>query len=512
MGANLSHSDDKAPAPPREGAVAAGAWMVLSRLVARCIDFLSLLVLGDLLATADFGLVAMAMVLVQVVEAILELPVVQALLNAPHVSKQMLDTAFTLGVIRAATIALLVFGLAHPLAAFYGDPRLIPLVQVLACAPMFRGLISPRMVFFQRDMDFRVEAKLEVFAKFLSFVVGYAVARTTHSYWALACVTCTTPIALAGSSFVVAPYRPRLSLAEWPRFAGILGWSSVMQTLRTANWQLDKFLLGRFVGPALLGNYFMASNLAAVPNQALTLPVARPIMAGLARLTSEAELRRAYLVACSSIFVVAAPMMVVIALLAEPLVHIALDAKWQGVPALLCWLVLGVLPNLPAEPMVGLAILKNQTGYAAIRTAIVFLVRTPALLASIYYLGVQGALVVNAITSVVNLVTTFYIARRLIGLSLRSQLAALLRPLLALIPSSVFLLACRTPLQSLPGGAFLSLLTLAASLVALVIYYGSLIGLWLLVNRPTGPEDYIFALFLRCVRRADHHPGDEKQE
>jgi O-antigen/teichoic acid export membrane protein len=290
-------------------------------------------------------------------------------------------------------------------------------------------------------------------------------------------------------------------LAEWPRFAGIVGWSSVAQALRTANWQLDKFLLGRFVGPALLGNYFMASNLAAVPHQALTLPIARPIMAGLARLDSDAALRRAYLVASSSIFVVGAPTMTTGALLAEPLVRLALDEKWEGMPGLLCWLILGALPNLPAEPMVGLAILKNQTGYAAVRTAIVFLIRTPALLASIYHLGVHGALIVNAVTSFVNLITSFYIARRLIGLSLGSQLMALLRPMLALVPASLFLLACRHPLTSMPGGLRLALLTLAASLVALLIYYGSLIGLWRLVRRPAGPEEYIFELFRRFILR-----------
>src|SRR5690606_39992023 len=106
-------------------------------------------VLGDLLDTVDFGLVAMAMVLIQIVEAVLELPVIQALLRADRVSDKMLDTAFTLGLMRASIIALLVFGLSQPLARFYDDVRLVNLVQFLALGPMFRGLISPRMVFFQ---------------------------------------------------------------------------------------------------------------------------------------------------------------------------------------------------------------------------------------------------------------------------------------------------------------------------------------------------------------------------
>lgn len=473
--------------------------MIAGKLLARGIDFVSLLVLGDLLDTVDFGLVAMAMVLIQIVEAVLELPVIQALLRADRVSDKMLDTAFTLGLMRASIIALLVFGLSQPLARFYDDVRLVNLVQVLALGPMFRGLISPRMVFFQRKMNFRTEATIEVIAKLLSLAAGYSVARTTHSYWALAAVTCTTPLALAVLSYAVAPYRPRLSLGEWPQFAGIVGWTSLSQLLRTTNWQMDRLLLGRFVGPAPLGTYFMASNLAAVPLQAIVMPTAGPIMAALSRLKSDAEMRKAYLMASSSIFVVAAPPMMVLALLAEPLIRIVLDEKWLPAAELLCWLVLAILPTLPTEPITGLAILKGQTRFGAARSAVLLAVRAPTLFLGIYYYGIFGALVANGITSVMNLFVTALLARRLIALNVTAQMAALVRPVLALAVPSVLMLVCVDLLNALTSRWYLALMTLAVGAVALMFNYGALIGLWFMAGKPEGAESYLYKTSARAI-------------
>src|SRR2546430_959673 len=58
-----------------KGRTAAGATiMIASRLITRCIDFAALIVLARLLSPEDFGLVAIAMSVIMIVEAIMELP------------------------------------------------------------------------------------------------------------------------------------------------------------------------------------------------------------------------------------------------------------------------------------------------------------------------------------------------------------------------------------------------------------------------------------------------------
>ena len=64
------------------GRTATGATILIaSRLITRCIDFAALVVLARLLSPEDFGLVAIAMSVVMIVEAIMELPLGFALVT-----------------------------------------------------------------------------------------------------------------------------------------------------------------------------------------------------------------------------------------------------------------------------------------------------------------------------------------------------------------------------------------------------------------------------------------------
>src|SRR5687767_6656147 len=78
----------------------AAAWLVAGRMLARCIDLISLLVLARLLGPTEFGTIAVAMVLIYIVEALLEMPVAAGLIRMPHVEQSNLDTAFTIGLLR----------------------------------------------------------------------------------------------------------------------------------------------------------------------------------------------------------------------------------------------------------------------------------------------------------------------------------------------------------------------------------------------------------------------------
>ena len=118
--------------------------MVFARLISRVIDLAVMLVLARLLSPADFGLVAIAMIVVLITEAALELPLSQALVRLPIIHPAYYDTAFTLSLLRGLLLCIIICAFAFPFAHFYKHSGLVPLICALSIAPAAQRISSTR--------------------------------------------------------------------------------------------------------------------------------------------------------------------------------------------------------------------------------------------------------------------------------------------------------------------------------------------------------------------------------
>ena len=119
--------------------------------------FVNILILARLLVPADFGLVAMAMSAIAIIELASAFSFEVALIQREHPTREYYDTAWTLNVALGTACALATVGLAYPAALFYGEPRLTPVMLVLAGGWIVQSFENIGTVNFRRDMDFSRE-------------------------------------------------------------------------------------------------------------------------------------------------------------------------------------------------------------------------------------------------------------------------------------------------------------------------------------------------------------------
>lgn len=466
----------------------ASIWTIAGKFLARLLDFVSLLILARLLSPADFGIVAIATSVLVIVEAILDLPLTQALVRVPSPSDRMFATAFTLSLIRGAAISLLMIIIAWPMALIYNDPRLFPLVAVVSIAPAMRSVISPRMVLFMQRFDFRREFALDLITKGSTLVFGVGVALATDSYWGLAIGAVAGPTAAAIVSYIFAPMRPKFSLSEWKQFQDMIGWNTVSQVLNSLNWQMDRLLLPRFTSLSTYGAFSVADNLAGIPYQTFVGPLMRPLMAAFSNVSDRSKQITAYLKATNAIMVVAAPILLVIVFLAEPILRIVVGEKWAFAAPILQWLCIVSLIGLPTTIMPPLVMVLDKTRYVALRMFAEFAVRAPVTVFGVVMFGVDGALAARVIAAIVAYVVCLVITRKLIGASIGAQLYAFVRPLAASLPMIGFLLFVQPVLIAMPLGIELIIGVGLCSGASLAIFWLSSLILWQAVGRPDGLE------------------------
>ncbi|MEL6211030.1 MAG: oligosaccharide flippase family protein, partial [Pseudomonadota bacterium] len=149
----------------------ASSWSIGGQLAAKLLDLATLVVLLYFLTPADFGLVAQALTIVVIVEAVTMVPIQTPILRIAQPERALYDTAFTLTLLRAMLIGAIMALCAVPLAAYFREPDLPPLLYALALAPMVRGCLSPMMAEFDRRYDLRPYAVMEVTAKTTAFCI-----------------------------------------------------------------------------------------------------------------------------------------------------------------------------------------------------------------------------------------------------------------------------------------------------------------------------------------------------
>ncbi|MDO6416180.1 lipopolysaccharide biosynthesis protein [Sphingomonas sp. BIUV-7] len=463
--------------------------LVITRLITRGIDLVALAFLARLLTPADFGLVAIAMTLVLICEAISDLPIAQAVVRLPIINQGCLDTAFTVSAIRGMGIATLLCLSAWPFAIVYRDPRLIGLLCALSLAPAFRGVCNPRFAIFARNLDFRREMLVEVFAKLAALLVSVGIARTTHSYWAIAAGTIIGPVTMNVVAYLMAPWRPRFTLQQWPVFRNFLSWASAGQMLNAVSWQVDQLALGRFVVPGELGLFTIASTLAFLPFQVVINQIARPIIAGFALLqTDPHRLAAAYRLGSATLVTLCLPVMVGMSVLAHPIAALTLGPKWDMAANVLQWLALATVPALFVATVGPLAMAVDRTDLGFRLSFAEFVVRLPLTCIAAAAAGIEGVLAARAAATLAMTIYALALVRVMLGLSISSQILSCWRPI---ISSIVMGLAIRQLWATTTHGSLplqLAIELLGAMLVGALAYGLATLSLWHVSGRPTGPE------------------------
>ena len=470
-----------------KGALLLGAAKILTVLM----GLLSTFLLARLLTPEDFGLVAVATVLLSFIAPVTELSLSSALIQQRALSEDHFHTSWTLGVFRGALVALVFVGAAPFVADYYHDHRLIEIMIAIGASMLISGAANPKLAIFARDLNFWPSFAVGVGQKLAGVLVGVFAAFIYRSYWALLLGTLATQIAMVVISYLAVRYRPRFSLGKARELLSFSIWLTLGKIISTINWKLDHLFVALFQGPKMLGLYVMGDNLASMPTREVVAPIEQTLFPGLAAVADDTErLRRTYQRAQGLITAIVLPIGLVFALLAEPLVLLVLGAQWQGAV-----IIVQVLAAIFAVQTLGsmaqaLSMAKGQTKLMFYRDLAGFVIRVPIISYGAYAGGLIGIVYARAVTGVIGIFINFFVVRQLLQLTIWAQIHNSWRTLV----SAGFMGLVSMYWLNRPESFGVILSLLISCLVALVSYTFCHLAIWALTGRPQGAESDIWDL------------------
>jgi PST family polysaccharide transporter len=356
------------PQPTGRRVAKGAAWRFVEALGGEGLSLLVFVVMARLLVPADFGVVALAGVLIAACQVMVTSALPDAVVQGETLTGQRLATAFWGNLGLGTALLLLVVVVARPLAGFFGEPALAPVLMALAPILPVTAAASILQARFVRQLGFKTVTQRVLLGTTMGGLVGLGFAASGAGVWALVAQQLTSMTTGLVVLVLADPWRPKFVVDRREAIALARFSLPLLGThlTRFAGKKLDLALLGLFLPAAAVGHYFLATRVIFALGMATYYSVATLTLPVLARLRHqpaaliEATVRTLWLTAALCL-----PAGLGVALLAGPMVELAVGAAWA--PSVLPLQLLAAFSIFYA-----LALITGQVLVAADRPALYF--------------------------------------------------------------------------------------------------------------------------------------------
>ena len=449
-------------------------WAYGSYVGGRVLVLASTAVLARLLTPEDFGLVALAITFMALLDGFTDLGMSAALVIQPekHLAERA-QTVFVVSVALGVAMTAITAVAAPFIADFFRAPDLPWIVAALGCNFFLRSLGSTHYAIAQKRLDFRTRTIAEFADVSVRGATGVILAIAGFGAWSLVAGYLIGTVVFVATLWRLVDWRPkrtaRLShLREMIGFGSkITGVGIVATLIATA----DYVFVGRVLGTAALGLYTIGFRLPELLVLNLSVVASQVLFPAFSTL-DRSRLAEAFTISLRYTLMIGVPLAVTLSVLAEPIVLALFGDQWQGSVDAMRILVVYALAYAIGIPA---GTVYKATDRAGILLAL-GIVRLALVVTGLYLFvdrGLEAVAAVQAGVAVFAELVGIILASRLIGASPRSILGAFWPMVLAGAAMAVPMLAIA---DAVSAGVWLEL--------ALAIPAGWLVflaALWLLI-------------------------------
>ena len=254
-----------------KGRVVSGLrWQAAAKLGSQLISWGATLVVMRLLAPADYGLMAMTMILVGLTALVAEMGLGAALVRTPDVTVAQQRAVFGLALLVNSGLYLALLLLAPLSVALFSEPRLWWLTAAMGLQLPLAALCVVPESMARRELRFKQLSVVEIVTQAGAAITTLACAWAGLGVWSLvAGHVAATAIKAAMLLLKFGTVAPRFALRGQRELATFGGALTANRLLWFAYTQADVFSAGKLLGPQLTGAYAAAVNLANMPMQKL---------------------------------------------------------------------------------------------------------------------------------------------------------------------------------------------------------------------------------------------------
>jgi PST family polysaccharide transporter len=306
-------------------------------------------VLAAILGPRNFGIVAIALIYIVLIQGLLEQGLSTAIIQREDLEPEHLDSAFWMNLGWCLVLA----GVSVAASGWWADanniPELASVIVVLSLLLPIQGLTIVQQALLQRESRFKEMGLAMNVAALVGGAFGLVLALTGAGVWALVAQQLSTELTALVLMWVVSDWTPRIRFSR-SHAKALLGFSTNVFVANLAgfvNRRADALLMGLFFGPVVVGIYRLADRIVDLLLELTMRPVGLVSLPHFSRLQNDPERLREAVAAClRATLLLTVPALLVLAACSEQVLGL-LGAEWvPGADALKLLCIVGIAKGL----------------------------------------------------------------------------------------------------------------------------------------------------------------------
>ncbi len=403
-------------------------WKFAERIGAQSVNLIVSIALARILSPEDYGAVALITIFITICNVFVEHGFGTALIQKKDADDLDFSSVFYCNILVSTILYIIIFLLSPLIASFYGMPELTLIIRVLGISILIAGLKSIQNAYVSRKMIFKKFFISTSVGTIGSAFIGIWMAYHGYGVWALVTQQLFNTTVDTLMLWITVRWRPILKFSmqrikELFRFGWKMLCSALIETIYN---ELYGLAIGKIYNSESLAYYNKGNQFPNIITENINGSISSVMLPALSNEQEDKNkvksmMSRAIKTSSFILF----PMMVGLAVVAEPLVRLLLTDKWlPAVPLmqLLCfsyifWPIHTI--NLQAISAMGrsdiylkLEIIKKVIGVIALIISCPF--------------GVTVMVIMKIVTSVISTFINSYPNKKLLNYSFKEQLKDIL--------------------------------------------------------------------------------------
>lgn len=416
-------------------------WKLIERAGVQGITFVISLLLARLLTPEDYGMISLTTIFISISNVFVQSGLSTSIIQKKTPDSLDYSTVFYCSVVLSLLIYIILYLSSPYISVFFGIADLNKILRVLSLNIIFGAFISIQNAYASKKLMYKEVFKSAIIASVLSGIVGIIAAYMELGVWALVIQQLLSSILNCIILYLIIPWRPSLSFSL-KRFKELFNFGSNILFSELVNnvfINLRGLVIGKFYTASALGYFNRGRHFPELIMNNVNGAIQSVMLVAYSseqdnNIILKRMVRRSMKISAFIVF----PLMIGMAVIAEPLVIVLLTEKWRSsvIYIQICALTFMWMPIHTANLQVIKAMGHSQLilKLELIRKIIELIV----LIISIRF-GVIVIALGEVFTTILSLLINLYPNKKLISYSIKEQFKDVLPSLSAAVIMAILI-------------------------------------------------------------------------